>query len=70
MYQLPWAICSTAEGNTIRSVNVCGMNNESFLESFLASVSAFSFHLSRGPSSGCYGMYRVYTEQAKALHLD
>ena len=42
---LPWAICSMAEGSAIHQVEVCGMNNESFQETFPASVPTFSFHL-------------------------
>lgn len=43
MNQLPWAVCSRAEGSTMHSVNVRGMNNEPFPETFPVSVSAFSF---------------------------
>lgn len=71
MNQLPWAVCSRAEGSTMHSVSAHGMNNEPFPETFPISVSAFSFLLnSLIHSPVTMGRYKVCTEQTKAPTLD
>lgn len=57
MSQLPWAICSMAEGSTMHSLNVCRMNNESFLETCPESVSAFSLCPLSGDHRKVQGLY-------------